>query len=215
MWKTCEVCGRHRTQSTYGVCVQNEACRLEYQRRRNEVVNYTQQAPTATDELKTRANRNGPTVVCAACGKPGQVGPLGVCNRDTCKHELYRRKRLAAEKAVADERVARATARTKAFHEVLAHYGASCACCGSVEFLCIDHVDGDGKRHRKEILKSNNAAHFHAWLKAQGWPPGFQTLCTRCNVSKGRAFTCAIHDYKFLGPEELRFYFEQRNLDAL
>src|SRR5262245_47553294 len=34
-----------------------------------------------------------------------------------------------------------------------AHYGTECACCGEthIEFLGIDHINGGGHKHRKEI----------------------------------------------------------------
>lgn len=89
---------------------------------------------------------------------------------------------------------------------VFDHYGRVCVCCGAgpQALLCIDHVAGDGKRHRLEV-----GSRFYKWLVEHEFPAGFQVLCRECNVSKGRGFTCCVHDYKFLGPEEIRFYFEQ------
>ena len=36
---------------------------------------------------------------------------------------------------------------------VLEHYGRRCACCGECNpiFLTIDHINGGGRKHRKEI----------------------------------------------------------------
>lgn len=58
-----------------------------------------------------------------------------------------------------------------------------CACCGleTVEFLCIDHINGGGQKHRKEI----NTGNFYHWLIKSGFPAGFQTLCYNCNMAKG------------------------------
>jgi hypothetical protein len=65
-------------------------------------------------------------------------------------------------------------------------YGRECACCGdSTEvFLAIDHIDGGGNRHRKEI--GGSGSHFYIWLARNDYPPGFQTLCHNCNWAKSR-----------------------------
>jgi len=74
---------------------------------------------------------------------------------------------------------------------VFAHYGHACACCGSTERLTIDHINGDGKRHREEI-RANNGPSFHRWLIKNNFPSGFQTLCLLCNRSKGDGPACRI-----------------------
>lgn len=63
-------------------------------------------------------------------------------------------------------------------------YGRQCACCGeSIErFLTLDHVDGSGAEHRREVGRGDT---LNKWLKRNGYPSGFQTLCVNCN--SGRA----------------------------
>jgi hypothetical protein len=67
--------------------------------------------------------------------------------------------------------------------EVLNFYGGKCACCGEAEicFLAIDHINGGGNKHRKEIGGSK----IYFWLKANNFPSGFQVLCHNCNLAKG------------------------------
>ncbi len=67
---------------------------------------------------------------------------------------------------------------------VLLHYGLRCACCGEshIEFLCIDHVNGQGNKHRKTIKAGHD---FYNWLIKNDFPQGFQTLCHNCNMAKG------------------------------
>ena len=67
--------------------------------------------------------------------------------------------------------------------KVFAHYGNKCICCGDShwEFLTMDHVDGGGHKHRKEVVGS----HLYAWLKRNNFPPGFQLMCMNCNFAKG------------------------------
>jgi hypothetical protein len=74
---------------------------------------------------------------------------------------------------------------------VFAHYGTWCACCGTTEQLTIDHVNGDGAKHRR-LMGSGGGTFIYHWLVVNGFPPGFQTLCGPCNQSKGRGPACRL-----------------------
>ena len=72
--------------------------------------------------------------------------------------------------------------------EVFSHYSKGkpeCACCKEKElgFLCIDHINGDGAKHRREIKKGGVG--MWRWLRENGYPSGFQVLCFNCNFYKG------------------------------
>jgi hypothetical protein len=73
--------------------------------------------------------------------------------------------------------------------QVLAAYGSVCQCCGEErkEFLAIDHINGNGGRHRRELALSG--VRFYDWLWKEGFPHGYQVLCHNCNSSRG------IHGY--------------------
>jgi len=76
--------------------------------------------------------------------------------------------------------------------EALLHYSndsLKCACCGEdhLEFLTIDHINGNGAEHRREIGKTRE---MFQWLKSNDYPPGFQVLCFNCNCAKGSNGTC-------------------------
>ena len=75
--------------------------------------------------------------------------------------------------------------------EVFEYYGLSCACCGETEiaFLTIDHVNGGGNTHRRQIFKGGHGP-FYPWLKARGFPEGYQTLCQNCNTAKHKLGEC-------------------------
>ena len=78
---------------------------------------------------------------------------------------------------------------------VFGHYGSTCACCGTAERLSIDHVNGDGKQHREEVLGEGRAWDsyaFYRWLIRNGFPDGLQTLCFPCNQSKGTRERCRL-----------------------
>jgi len=67
--------------------------------------------------------------------------------------------------------------------EAIKHYGNKCACCGEtqIDFLCIDHINGDGSAHRK-IMTTRSIGE---WLYSNNYPKGFQVLCHNCNIGKG------------------------------
>jgi hypothetical protein len=55
-----------------------------------------------------------------------------------------------------------------------------------MEFLSIDHVDGGGYQHRKQLKDDG----LYRWLKRNKYPTGFQVLCMNCNVAKGHFGQC-------------------------
>jgi len=77
---------------------------------------------------------------------------------------------------------------------IITHYGGNpprCACCGEghFEFLCIDHINGDGAEHRRKIGKTGGIQ-FYLWLIKNKFPTGFRVLCDNCNNSLGRYGYC-------------------------
>ena len=70
-------------------------------------------------------------------------------------------------------------------NETFAAYGNQCACCGEshVEFLGIDHINGGGTQHRKQI--KCYGVNFYDWLRQRGYPKEYQILCHNCNLAKG------------------------------
>ena len=98
---------------------------------------------------------------------------------------IYRKKN--PEKIIELRRRTRDNLRT----DVLTAYGNKCACCGEEtrQFLSIDHMDGNGRKHRRENgLMSGQA--FYAWLRRNKYPPRFQVLCHNCNCAKGYYGEC-------------------------
>jgi len=78
--------------------------------------------------------------------------------------------------------------RGKIKQQVMNHYGGKCVCCkeDKIEFLTIDHVNGDGNKHRRKIKYSGGFG-FYLWLVRNNYPNDFplQLLCWNCNCSKG------------------------------
>ena len=67
--------------------------------------------------------------------------------------------------------------------EVFAAYGNACVCCGETtfEFLSIDHINGGGTKHRKELAAQNTDT--YTWLRKNKWPEGFRILCFNCHMA--------------------------------
>lgn len=70
--------------------------------------------------------------------------------------------------------------------EWLEAYGRKCTCCGETnwKFLTLEHLNGDGSLHRKEV-----GSHLGIFqdLKKRGWPKDAYTiLCYNCNLGKAR-----------------------------
>lgn len=79
-------------------------------------------------------------------------------------------------------------ARNKLKLKVFLHYcdgQLRCKNCNQSELslLTIDHIDGDGNKHRKEVgIKTGYST--YRWLKRNNFPDGFQVLCWNCQFRK-------------------------------
>lgn len=102
---------------------------------------------------------------CVKCGKP---------NNGSTRHCNVCLTRIKAQ-------------RNKQRREVIEHYGGKCTCCGEsiFEFLQLDHINNDGAAHRKQIGKG-----MYGWVIRNGFPEGFQVLCTNCNLAKAHYGQC-------------------------
>ena len=80
--------------------------------------------------------------------------------------------------------------------QIITRYGGFCICCGEkrIEFLCIDHINGGGNQHRKEIGSSGTP--MYKWLVKNKYPKGFRVLCHNCNMSIGAYGYCPHQEEK-------------------
>lgn len=78
----------------------------------------------------------------------------------------------------------------KAKREFITAYRGICICCGenNQAFLSLDHKDGLGKEHRKELTgnkRGGSSSRMYSILKKLGWPKdNYQLLCFNCNIAK-------------------------------
>jgi hypothetical protein len=90
------------------------------------------------------------------------------------------------------------------------HPKCSCPGCqeSRVEFLSIDHINGGGTKHRKELRNNQKRTKndikdcglydpgggvLFRWLRKNGYPPGYRVLCYNCNASRANG-PCPIHE---------------------
>lgn len=81
--------------------------------------------------------------------------------------------------------------------ETLTHYGNGrmvCQCCGENEFvfLTIDHINGRTLEEKKNV--KYRGWQLKQFLRAHGYPKGYQTLCFNCN--SGRALNGGVCPHK-------------------
>jgi len=75
--------------------------------------------------------------------------------------------------------------REKVKREVISHYSQDKSCCqkcglNDMRALTIDHIEGGGNRHKKEIKKT----YIYYWLREHNYPIGYQVLCMSCQFIK-------------------------------
>ncbi len=104
---------------------------------------------------------------CANCNEPF-LGETVLCEKCREKKNLVAKDRWAKLKRDALE----------------AYGGVVCSGCpeDDIDILEIDHIDGGGTQHRKEIGLGN----MYLWLKQNYYPPGYRVLCPTCNKKAHR-----------------------------
>ena len=72
---------------------------------------------------------------------------------------------------------------------ILEHYGHKCTCCGETNsmLLALDHINNDGKEHRKRVGVSEA---FTRWVIKNNFPDNLQLLCHNCNSAKSFYGAC-------------------------
>ena len=66
--------------------------------------------------------------------------------------------------------------------EVFDYYGSKCQLCNesNYEKLSIDHIDKNGRQHRKSVLKIDSGSQFYKWVY-KNKPDNLRILCFNCN----------------------------------
>lgn len=93
------------------------------------------------------------------------------------------RKRRKTHKTIISQQ--RRNNRQKLRQKVLDMYGRKCEHCGEIreKMLTIDHINGDGGKHRKKVGKQSEAICKDVLKEYR--PDLYQILCIACNWHKG------------------------------
>ena len=90
--------------------------------------------------------------------------------------------------------VIQARNRAKLKADAIKAYGGKCKCCKEkdIRFLTIDHIEGGGTKHRRELGGGRKVSSrgFYLMLRRESYPKGYQVLCWSCNC--GRALNGGI-----------------------
>lgn len=138
---------------------------------------------------------------CYSCRREAnkQAGRCSVCYKPAIEGKTYCDEHLKSQRDAAKQR-------TKQLRiEAIEHYcngSIKCQCpkCDvtDIRFLTIDHINGDGNTHRRDLSKSKKSnpgsSRIYSWLKQHNYPDGFQILCFNCNCAKGIFGICPHED---------------------
>jgi hypothetical protein len=155
----------------------------------NLVIGKTRSCGCLNGEIVAQGNRDraearGPRIKCRECGElpsDGRLRSKTYCASCSREREI---RRLAIPGKYESDLDSYARWRRKLKLDAVVAYGGVCACCaeGNIEFLCIDHVNGDGASHRRSIGGKSGHA-FYLWLRRNGYPKGMRVLCYNCNMA--------------------------------
>ena len=132
---------------------------------------------------KARA-KGGLTPRCKDCLKAINLSHY----HDTLKHDpehKVKKKEISRKWHLANGDYARdrqRRARLELRRKCLEAYGSICQCCGEsrYEFLAIDHINGGGGKHRREVGGGDKV---YRWMAKNNFPAGFRVLCHNCNMA--------------------------------
>lgn len=96
-------------------------------------------------------------------------------------------------------------------YDVMHHYSNGtmrCSCCNEehIEFLTINHINGGGGKHVKQLRK--DGTDLYPFLKASNYPEGYNVLCLNCNFAEGHFEMCPHKNLKENGGLEQVGIFE-------
>jgi len=115
---------------------------------------------------------------------------------DNCKEVRWRfydkNKWAHSPSGRASRRLSHQRAKNRLKEQIYAHYGKRCVCCDEtmLEFLTIDHVNGDGNIDRRNNLRGNS---LYKKIINEGFSEDYQILCMNCNFGKKMTGTICPH----------------------
>lgn len=186
--KSCEACGIKRSNWQKAVNRRpHNIARQKNWRDARIAAGMCQDCGAAKEDGKTRCqaclkkacsasiksqNKKTADGLCVKCGMPARPNET-CCEQCAIKNKKRTKTRYHKLRMAAIE----------------AYGGYRCKCCGEIEqaFLSIDHINGGGTQHRKQVGKG---AAFYRWLEKNSYPPEFQVLCMNCQFGRRICGVC-------------------------
>jgi hypothetical protein len=231
--RTCACCGDSISRkNAYGYCSRTPECRSRYHQayqdaRRAPDTPPAQPCKSCGIPTTARSGYCKRTATCDAARKRAEYKPDEYKPDDdrrhcvTCGKRLYRNTPVPTALCPACDGTRRAQRRRMLKAETMLAYGGACACCGeeNVDFLTIDHIDGNGAAERTRFRdpvvqgRGRGGANFYYKLKADGFPDPrkYQVLCANCNGAKGTGRECPCRKsrlsvYEVVRPGQLALF---------
>ena len=141
----------------------------------------------AAREWARKKKASIPSGLCSKCGK--RDAPAGYRQCDHCRRTgaegMLKWRRNVGDRWNKYQRE-RNRKRRKI---VITHYGGKCQCCeeSTFEFLALNHKNGGGDQHRREVGYGSNMVE---WAINNDFPDIFQVLCHNCNQAIGYYGSC-------------------------
>lgn len=134
-----------------------------------------------------RSSRNAQGL-CAHCGNNPQEKPGNNCRVCMDRNAKWRRDQI-----------------TKKRDRVYAAYGNRCYCCrvDIPQMLSVDHVNGDGAKHREELFgerKWNPGVRLYDWIIKNNFPDTIRLACYNCNCGAHR--NCGVCPHQAIQARE-------------
>lgn len=131
------------------------------------------------------------------------------CKIEKSREEFYGIKKKASRCKQCQSKHLKAYRAQERIAALIAYGGKNpiCSCpeCSEnrLPFLCIDHINGGGCKHRKELCKdqysnrdgkcSPGGGVFYRWLRKNSYPSGYRVLCYNCNTARSNG-PCPVHE---------------------
>ena len=137
--------------------------------------------PTFEYWMRNKRGTDGLDAYCKICkNKKNKIWELANPEKVKKKNRIWSRnfRKNYPKKYMATVRKSQRKLRT----EMINGYGGKCSCCGEtiLEFLTLEHTNGDGKQHRKRV---GEGAAVWRDLRERNWPQnGFTLLCWNCHM---------------------------------
>ena len=139
------------------------------------------------NEYNCVKNNNIIEGMCCKCGINTTMDNKKTCETCLGKHKEWWKKSGYRER----QRLLAIQKRKERKIRVINKYGGKCICCEESEivFLCLDHKNGGGNEHRRQMNKQkgrcgSSSTQFYKWVEKNNYPDILQVLCYNCNAAK-------------------------------